>query len=96
MAIQKINPANSIIIRTSWVYSKFGNNFVKTMLCLAKTRNEISVVSDQIGSSTNAADLAQSILQILPSIQNETLEVYHFSNEGICISETIFNGEFCS
>ena len=84
LAIQKINPANSIIIRTSWVYSKFGNNFVKTMLRLAKTRNEISVVADQIGSSTNAADLAQSILQILPSIQNEILEVYHFSNEGIC------------
>ena len=82
--IQKINPANSVIIRTSWVYSVFGNNFVETMLRLAKDREEISVVVDQIGSPTHAADLAQSILQILPLIQNEIVQFYHFSNEGIC------------
>ena len=82
--IQKINPANSVIIRTSWVYSVFGNNFVETMLRLAKDREEISVVVDQIGSPTHAADLAESILQILPLIQNEIIEFYHFSNEGIC------------
>ena len=82
--IQKINPANSVIIRTSWVYSVFGNNFVETMLRLAKDREEISVVVDQIGSPTHAADLAQSILEILPLIQNEMTEVYHFSNEGVC------------
>jgi dTDP-4-dehydrorhamnose reductase len=84
LAMQQINPANSIIIRTSWVYSKFGNNFVKTMLRLAETRDEISVVADQIGSPTNAADLAEAILNILPQIKNETVELFHYSNEGVC------------
>ena len=84
LAMQKINPENSIIIRTSWVYSKFGNNFVKTMLRLAETRDEISVVSDQVGTPTNAADLAEAILIILPKIRNETIEVFHYSNEGVC------------
>ena len=84
LAMQQINPANSIIIRTSWVYSKFGNNFVKTMLRLAQTRDKISVVSDQIGSPTNAADLAQAILTIIPKLNNENIELFHFSNEGEC------------
>jgi len=84
LAMQQINPANSIIIRTSWVYSKFGNNFVKTMLRLAETRDEISVVVDQIGTPTNAADLAEAILNILPQVSNETLELFHYSNEGVC------------
>ena len=84
LAMQQINPANSVILRTSWVYSKFGNNFVKTMLRLAKTRDEISVVADQIGTPTNAADLADAILTILPKISNETVEVFHYSNEGVC------------
>tara|TARA_B110000503_G_C7171005_1_gene424281 strand:+ start:200 stop:1069 length:870 start_codon:yes stop_codon:yes gene_type:complete len=83
-AMQQINPANSIIIRTSWVYSKFGNNFVKTMLRLAETRDEISVVADQIGTPTNTADLANAILKILPQISNETVELFHYSNEGVC------------
>lgn len=84
LAINQINPSNSIIIRTSWVYSKFGNNFVKTMLRLAESKDEISVVSDQIGSPTNAADLAKAIITILPKINNDTIEVYHYSNEGVC------------
>ena len=84
LAMQQINPANSIIIRTSWVYSKFGNNFVKTMLRLAETRDEISVVADQVGTPTNAADLAKAILTILPQISNETVELFHYSNEGVC------------
>jgi len=84
LAMQQINPANSIIIRTSWVYSKFGNNFVKTMLRLAETRDEISVVADQVGTPTNAADLAEAILTILPKISNETVELFHYSNEGVC------------
>ena len=62
----------------------FGNNFVKTMLRLAETRDEISVVSDQIGSPTNAADLAKAILRILPKINNQTVEIFHYSNEGAC------------
>ena len=84
LAIQTINPENSIIIRTSWVYSKYGNNFVKTMLRLVGTNDEISVVSDQIGSPTNARDLAKTILTILNKIQNQFIEVYHYSNEGDC------------
>jgi len=84
LAMQRINPINSIIIRTSWVYSKFGNNFVKTMLRLAESRKEISVVADQIGSPTNAADLAKAILIILPKIKNEIVEIFHYSNEGVC------------
>lgn len=84
LAMKQIKPANSIIIRTSWVYSKFGNNFVKTMLRLAKTKDEISVVFDQIGSPTNAFDLAQAILKILPQIKNKSPEIYHYSNEGVC------------
>lgn len=84
LAMQQISPSNSIIIRTSWVYSRFGNNFVKTMLRLAETKDEISVVSDQIGSPTNAADLAEAILKILPKINCNSVEVYHYSNEGVC------------
>ena len=82
--MQQINPANSIIIRTSWVYSRFGNNFVKTMLRLAETTDEISVVSDQIGSPTNAADLAKLILYVLPQLDNNEVEIFHYSNEGVC------------
>ncbi len=73
--------AESIIIRTSWVYSSFGNNFVKTMMRLMSERNEINVVSDQIGSPTYAADLANSILQIISSEKWES-GIYHFSNQG--------------
>ena len=94
LAMQAINPANSIIIRTSWVYSNFGSNFVKTMLRLAKTRDEISVVSDQIGTPTNAADLATVILTIFPQMSNETVEIFHYSNGGVCswyeFAEAIF------
>jgi dTDP-4-dehydrorhamnose reductase len=83
-AMQRINPANSIIIRTSWVYSSYGNNFVKTMLRLGKDRDEIYVVADQIGTPTNAADLAQAIVSTLPKLKNEDVEVFHYSNEGVC------------
>ncbi|CAD0009796.1 dTDP-4-dehydrorhamnose reductase [Flavobacterium chungangense] len=74
------NP-NSIIIRTSWVYSKFGNNFVKTMQRLMKEKESINVVNDQIGSPTYAADLAQTMLDILDS-PNWIPGIYNYSNEG--------------
>jgi dTDP-4-dehydrorhamnose reductase len=74
------NP-NSIIIRTSWVYSKFGNNFVKTMQRLMKEKESINVVNDQIGSPTYAADLAQAMLDIL-KYPNWIPGIYNYSNEG--------------
>jgi len=79
-----INPENCIIIRTSWVYSKFGNNFVKTMLRLGLDREEINVVVDQVGSPTYAFDLAQMILQIIPKIKNKKTTIFHYANDGFC------------
>lgn len=84
LAIQKINPANTIIIRTSWVYSNYGNNFVKTMLRLGKERKELGVIVDQIGTPTHARDLAKTVLEIFPNISNKNVELFHFSNEGVC------------
>ncbi|MDD5052471.1 MAG: dTDP-4-dehydrorhamnose reductase [Sulfuricurvum sp.] len=81
-AILTIAPANTIIIRTSWVYSSFGTNFVKTMLRLGKERDSLGVIFDQVGTPTYARDLAQAILEVLPSINNEKPEIYHYSNEG--------------
>ena len=71
----------SIIIRTAWVYSEFGNNFVKTMLRLMSERDTLNVVNDQIGSPTYAADLAQVIMTILDSNKWEP-GIYHYSNQG--------------
>ncbi|MBT8269957.1 MAG: dTDP-4-dehydrorhamnose reductase [Bacteroidia bacterium] len=82
--MKAINPENSIIIRTSWVYSGFGNNFVKTMLRLGKERDELNVVADQVGSPTYAGDLAKAILEILPKIKNDTVEIYHYANMDSC------------
>lgn len=79
----KINPKNSIIIRTSWVYSFYGTNFVKTMLRLGREKESLGVVFDQIGTPTYAKDLAQTILDILSKINNEKMEIYHYSNEGV-------------
>jgi dTDP-4-dehydrorhamnose reductase len=74
------NP-NAIIIRTSWVYSSFGNNFVKTMSRLMQERDSLNVVNDQIGSPTYAADLAQAIMTILTH-DSWQAGIYNFSNEG--------------
>ena len=73
---------STIVIRTSWVYSFFGHNFVKTMLRLMKERESISVVNDQVGSPTYAADLANAIMQIAGK-QDVPGGIYHFLNEGV-------------
>lgn len=74
-----------IIIRTAWLYSVHGHNFVKTILRLADERPEISVVSDQIGTPTYAGDLAKAIVSIMDNDNRADYEgIYHFSNEGVC------------
>lgn len=80
VACLRENP-DAIIIRTSWVYSKFGNNFVKTMQRLLKERDSISVVNDQIGSPTYASDLAQAMM-IIVTAKNWVPGIYNYSNEG--------------
>jgi dTDP-4-dehydrorhamnose reductase len=85
-ALQEAMPNNAIIIRTSWVYSEYGNNFVSTMLRLGEERDELNVVSDQIGSPTYATDLAGEILEIIFNKcyqdKNNSTEIYHYSNKG--------------
>jgi len=85
-ALQKAMPMNALIIRTSWLYSEYSNNFVKTILKLGKERNELNIVSDQIGSPTYAADLADAILEIIKHKEfrkeNQMTQIYHYSNEG--------------
>lgn len=74
------NPC-TIILRTSWVYSEFGKNFVKTMLSLFATKEELNVVADQYGQPTNATDLAEAILTIVKT-EKKTAGIFNFSNEG--------------
>ena len=80
--------AKSIVIRSSWIYAREGHNFVNTMLRLGTSRDELSVVSDQIGTPTYAPDLAEAILRMISTItsdqQNHLYGVYNYSNEGIC------------
>lgn len=88
LAIQK-NWKKHFIVRTSWVYSQFGANFMKTMLRLASERDSLSVVNDQIGTPTNAVDLAEVLIKIintqnLTPITQHPFGVYNFSNEGVC------------
>ncbi len=79
------NNQRTIIVRTSWLYSSHGNNFVKTMLRLMKERPEIKVVSDQTGSPTYAADLANMLLHVIMELEKGNLHygIYHYSNEGM-------------
>jgi len=83
--ILNISPKGAIIIRTSWVYSSNGKNFVKSMLKSGKERDELRVVCDQIGTPTYARDLARAILKTIENPNsNKDVEIYHYSNEGNC------------
>ncbi len=75
---------NHIIIRTSWLYSQWGGNFVKTMQRLTAERDTLNVIFDQVGTPTFAGDLADSIAQIIADDKLDNSGVYHFSNEGVC------------
>lgn len=77
---------DAVIVRTAWLYSEYGNNFVKTMLRLGAERDEIRVVFDQVGTPTYATDLAQALLTILNQAEagNYQPGIYHFSDEGVC------------
>jgi len=83
-----IHPMTTIV-RTSWVYSSFAHNFVKTMLRLAKDRDKLTIVADQIGTPTYAADLASGIMQMIDKVENGDVNpvklrgIYHYSNEGV-------------
>ena len=87
-ALQDTMSTNAIIIRTSWLYSEFGNNFVNTMLKLGKEQDELNIVNDQIGSPTYATDLAEIILHIIKTKgfkgAGQTTQIYHYSNKGKC------------
>ena len=78
---------DSIVIRTSWLYSVYGNNFLKTMLKLGHGRDELGVIFDQVGTPTNASDLAKTCLDILSDKSSENIsangKIYHYSNEGV-------------
>jgi len=78
------NTRKGVIIRTSWLYSSYGHNFVKTVLKLAKEKGKLEVIYDQIGTPTYAADLAKAVLQALPQmLKTSGAEIYNFSNEGV-------------
>jgi len=75
---------NGLIFRTSWLYSSFGNNFVKTIMKYGKERGKLNVVFDQIGCPTYARDLASAILQVIPRLEgHEGVEIFHYANEGV-------------
>ncbi len=85
-AVMSILPEKYIVMRTSWVYSSFGHNFVKTMIRLGTERDELGIVFDQIGTPTYARDIAAAILQIIDKTtdtQTFPKGIYHFSNEGV-------------
>lgn len=84
---EKLRKSNvpHLILRTSWLYSTFGNNFVKTITKLSSEKQELKVVFDQVGTPTNAKDLADFIVYVIENdLLKEQKETYHFSNEGVC------------
>ncbi|MBO4813777.1 MAG: dTDP-4-dehydrorhamnose reductase [Muribaculaceae bacterium] len=80
--LQAVLPNDSIILRTAWLYSPYGKNFVKTMLELGRTRSNLNVVYDQVGTPTYALDLAQTIVKIILADEWKP-GIYHYSNEGV-------------
>lgn len=86
-AIEKVG-CNAVILRTAWLYSEFGKNFVKTMLNLTATKPQLKVVFDQVGTPTYALDLANAIMTIIEHYKAKTFDsqfsIFHFSNEGVC------------
>lgn len=78
------NAKIGVVIRTAWLYSPYGNNFVKTIRKLGAEKEEINVVADQIGTPTYAADLAKAIVEIIPQMNEQNKGIYHFTNEGVC------------
>lgn len=86
--ISLANNPETLVIRTSWLYSSFGNNFVKSMIRLGKERDQLNVIFDQIGTPTYAGDLAMALLEIIRKTESTESEfvpgIYHYSNEGVC------------
>lgn len=78
------NARAAFVFRTAWLYSPYGNNFVKTMRKLGAERESLNVVFDQIGTPTYAADLADVIVKSLPKLTDGVKELYHYTNEGVC------------
>lgn len=76
--------ASVVLIRTSWLYSIYGNNFLKTMLRLGAEKDSLRVVFDQVGTPTYAGHLAAGIVDLLPRLADDSHELYHYSNEGVC------------
>ena len=84
---------DSIVIRTSWLYSSYGNNFVKTMLRLGNEKENLGVIFDQVGTPTYARDLAKTCLEILCGDSSVNISkngnLYHYSNEGVLLGMTL-------
>ncbi|MCC8154915.1 MAG: dTDP-4-dehydrorhamnose reductase [Tannerellaceae bacterium] len=83
--LQAICPS-SAIVRTSWLYSEYGTNFLKTMLRLGKEKEELGVIFDQVGTPTYAGDLAMALMEMIIAAEKDNFKpgIYHFSNEGVC------------
>lgn len=86
--ISLANNPETLVIRTSWLYSSFGGNFVKSMIRLGNERDQLNVIFDQVGTPTYAGDLAMAILEIIQKTESKAVSfvpgIYHYSNEGVC------------
>jgi dTDP-4-dehydrorhamnose reductase len=78
------NAPNCVVLRSAWLYSEYGNNFVKSIISLARKQAEIKVIYDQIGSPTYAGDVGKIIEGLIPVVKNGVKKIYHYSDEGVC------------